>query len=153
MLSTDSDRFLTIETNLPLFKKFLLFATEIVFLFFGFIFSMGVGVYLHFPGSKSGPVAFLLNFSLICIALIWFRRKTLNWAISAEATAWLRHRSWRRLHPRHAKYPRMLKRSLLWFPSFYSMLVLFFLPIASHGPLFRHAPRASLPIFNSIELV
>jgi hypothetical protein len=117
---------------LRLFKKFFLFAAEIVFLFFGFIFSTGVGVHLHFLGSKCGPVAFLLSFSLICIALIWFRRKTMNWTVSADATAWLRHRSWRRLHPRHVKYLRIFKRSLLWFPSLYSMLVLLFLPTVSH---------------------
>jgi hypothetical protein len=90
-----------------------------------------VGIYLHSLGSKSGPVAFLLVFSLIC-AVPLFRRKTLNWTISADATAWLRHRSWRQFHPRHVKYLGIFKRSLLWFPSLCSMLVLFFLPTTSH---------------------
>ena len=115
-----------------LFKKFFLFATELVFLFFGFMFSMGFAVYLDSLGSKFAPVAFLLGFSLICAALVWFRRKTGKWTIAADAIAWLADRSWRQLHPRRAKYFRILQRFFLWFPSLCSTLVLFFLPVASH---------------------
>jgi hypothetical protein len=117
---------------LRLFKKLFLFITELVFLFLGFVFSMGFAVYLDSLGSKFAPAAFLLGFSLICVALVWFRRKTGKWTIAADATAWLADRSWRQLHPHRAKYFRILQRSFLWFPSFCCALVLFFLPIASH---------------------
>jgi hypothetical protein len=117
---------------LRLLKKFFLFATELVFLFFGFIFSMGFAGYLDSLGSKFASVAFLLGFSLTGAALVWFRRKTGKWTITADATAWLAHRSWRHLHPRRAEYLHILQRSFLWFPSLCSALVLFFLPVASH---------------------
>lgn len=106
-----------IETHLRLFKKCLLFTTELVFLFVGFMFSMGSAVYLDSLGSKFGLLAFLLGFSLICTTLIWFRRKTRKWTLAADATAWLAHRSWRQLHPRRARYLRILQCSLLFFPT------------------------------------
>jgi len=93
---------------------------------------MAPALYLDSIGSKVAAVAFLPGFAVICTALVWFRRKTAKWTIPADADAWLAHRSWRRLHPRRAKYLRFLQRSLLFLPSLYSALVLFFLPVASH---------------------
>ena len=113
-----------------LFKRFFLFAAELVFLFFGFMFSMGLAVYPGSLGYKFAPVAFLLGFYAVCTALVWFRRKTGKWTIAADA--WLAHRSWRLLHPCRARYLQILRCSFLWFPSICSALVLFFLPVASH---------------------
>lgn len=116
-----------------LFKKFLLFISELVFLFFGFVFSLGLAAYLDFIGIKlAAVIAFLLIFILICAAPIWFRRKAGNWTVAADATAWLAHRSRRQLHPRRAKYLRIVQRTFLWFPSICAAFVLFFLPAASH---------------------
>jgi hypothetical protein len=117
---------------LRLFKKFLLFVSELAFLFFGFVFSLGLAAYLDLIGIKFAPAAFLLIFFLICAALIWLRRKTGNWTVAADATAWLARRSWRQLHPRRAKHLRIVQRSFLWFPSICAAFVLFFLPVASH---------------------
>jgi len=117
---------------LRLLKKFFLFAAELVFLFLGFIFSVSFAVYLGYLGSKFASVVFLIGFSTICAVLFWFRRKTGKWTIAADANAWLAHRSWRQLHPRRAKYLRILHRSFLWFPSLCAAIVLFFLPVASH---------------------
>ena len=130
-----------------LFKRFFLFAAELVFLFFGFMFSMGFAVYLGSLGYKFAPVAFLLGFSVICVVLVWFRRKTGKWTIAADATAWLTHRSWRLLHPRRAKYLHILQCSFLWFPSVCSALALFFLPSpcsAMRGEEFREFPLRRL---------
>lgn len=123
---------IALETHLRLFKKFLLFVSELAFLFFGFAFAVGLTGYLDSVGIKFVPVAFLLIFVLILAAPIWFRRKAGNWTVAADATAWLAHRSWRRLHPRLAKYLRMLYRCVLCVPSLCAALVLFFLPVASH---------------------
>jgi hypothetical protein len=117
---------------LRLFKKFLLFVSELAILFFGFVFSVGLTGYLDSIGIKFAPVAFLLIFFLICAAPVWFRRKAGNWTLAADATAWLSHRSWRQLHPRRAKRLRIVQRSFLWFPSICAAFVLFFLPVASH---------------------
>jgi hypothetical protein len=117
---------------LRFFKKFLLLASELVFLFVGLVFSMGFAYYLGSIGSRFPFVAFFLSFSLICTALVWFRHKTGEWTTAADATAWLAHRSWRQLHPRRAKYLRILQLPFLLFPSLCSALVVFFLPVASH---------------------
>jgi hypothetical protein len=124
---------IAVEIHLRLFKKFLLFISELVFLFFGFVFSLGLAAYLDFIGIKlAAVIAFLLIFILICAAPVWFRRKAGNWTVAADATAWLAHRSRRQLHPRRAKYLRIVQRSFLWFPSVCAAFVLFFLPVASH---------------------
>jgi hypothetical protein len=117
---------------LRFFKKFLLIASELVFLFVGLVFSMGFSYYLGSIGSRFPFVAFFLVFSLICAALVWFRHKTGEWTTAADATAWLARRSWRQRHPRRAKYLRILQLSFLLFPSLCSALVLFFLPVTSH---------------------
>jgi hypothetical protein len=117
---------------LRFFKKFLLFASELVFLFVGLVFSMGFSYYLGSIGSRFPFVAFFLVFSLICAALVRFRHKTGEWTTAADATAWLARRSWRQRHPRRAKYLRILQLSFLLFPSLCSALVLFFLPVTSH---------------------
>jgi hypothetical protein len=117
---------------LRLFKKFLLFVSELVFLFFGFVFSLGLAAYLDSIGVKFAPAAFLLIFFLTCAALNWFRRKAGNWTIAVDATAWLAYRSWRQLHPRRAKHLRIVQQFFLWFPSICAAFVLFFLPAASH---------------------
>jgi len=96
------------------------------------MYSMGFAVYLDSLGSKFASLAFFLGFSLICATLIWFRRKSGKWTLAADAAAWLAHRSWRQLHPRGARYLRILQRSFLLFPSLCSAFVLFFLPVASH---------------------
>jgi hypothetical protein len=129
---TRSVVFFATETHLRLFKKFLLFVSELAFLFFGFVFSVGLAAYLDSIGTKFAPVAFLLIFFLICAAPIWFRRKTGNWTVAADATVWLAHRSWRQLHPRRAKHLRIVQQSFLCFPSVCAAFVLFFLPVASH---------------------
>ena len=115
-----------------LFKKLFLFATELAFLFFGFIFSVSFAVYLYSIGTKLAPAAFLLGMAVVCAALLWFRRKTGKWTIGADANAWLAHRRWGQLHPRYARYLRILQRSFIWFPSLCAAFVLFFLPVASH---------------------
>ena len=115
-----------------LFKKFLLFTSELVFLFFGFIFAAVLAAYLNSLGSRFALLALVLGFTLICAAVVWFRCKTEKWSIAADAKAWLGYRSWRKLHPRCAKYLRILQTISLLLPAACSMLVLFFLPVASH---------------------
>jgi hypothetical protein len=115
-----------------LIKNGFLLVIELAFLFFGCLFSAGFALELHSTGHKSGPVVFVLAFSLVCTALVWFRRKTGKWTAAADADAFLAYRSWRRLHPRRAKYSRVVGRSLIWLPSLFSAFVLFFLPVASH---------------------
>jgi hypothetical protein len=117
---------------LRLLKKFFLFAAELAFLFFGSIFTLGFAAYLVSVGRKIAPIPFLLGFSLICAAPVWFRHKTGKWTVAADATAWLAHRSWRQMHPRRAKYLRIFQLSFLLFPSLCAAFTLFFLPVASH---------------------
>lgn len=112
-----------------LLKKFVLFITELIFLF---MLSLGFRVCMESSDSKFAPFAFVISSGLIFMAVAWFRRKREKWSIAADATVWLARRSWRRLHPRRAKYLRILQQSFLWFPSLCSALVLFFFPVASH---------------------
>ena len=113
-------------------KKFLIFAAELVFLFVGFILSVSFAASLDYLDSRLDIIGFLLGFSIVGAVLVWSRRKTEKWTIAADASHWLAYRSWRRLHPRRAKYLRILQRSLLCFPSLCGAFVLFFLPVASH---------------------
>jgi hypothetical protein len=113
-------------------KKFVLLATELVFLFFGIMFSIGLAAYLDSVDSKLAFLALLLGLFLTSATLVWFRRNAGQWTVVADANAWLAQRSWRQLHPRRAKYLRTLKRGALWLPSLCSTLVLFFLPVTSH---------------------
>jgi hypothetical protein len=115
-----------------LLKKFVLLATELVFLFFGIMFSIGFAAFVASAGSKFAFAALLLGFFLTSAPLVWFRRKAGQWTVVADAKAWLAQRSWRKLHPRRAKYLRILHRGTLWLPSLCSTLVLSFLPVASH---------------------
>lgn len=115
-----------------LLKKSFLFSTELVFLFVGFVVSLGFSVYLHDAGLKFGPVVFVLVFSLVCTAWVWFRRKTGKCTTAADAEAFLALRNWRRLHPRRAKYFRSVRRSFIWLPSIFAAFALFFLAVASH---------------------
>ena len=133
-----------------LFKKFLLFATELIFLFFGLLFVAGFVTYLDSDGIRFAALYCAFGFFFVGAVLVWFRRKTGKWTINADAAAWIEHRSWCQLHPRRAKNFRILKYSLLWFPSACAAIVLFFLPFASHigqlgSPLVPHY-RISLPI-------
>lgn len=121
-----------IETHLRLVKKALLFAGEIVFMFLGVVFSLIAGVYPGMFDARLGFLAFLVSFSLICGALIWFHRKTGNWFIAADAAAWLAHRSRQQLHHGQSKYIHTALRSLLWLPSLLAAFVLVFFPVASH---------------------
>jgi hypothetical protein len=113
-------------------KKFVLLATELVFLFFGIMFSIGFAAFVDSTGSKFAFVALLLGFFLTTASLVWFRRKAGQWTVVADAKAWLAQRSWRQLHPRRAKHLRTFQRGFLWLPSLCSALVFLFLPVASH---------------------
>jgi hypothetical protein len=113
-------------------KKFFLFATEFVFLFVGCVVSLGFSAYLHDAGLKFGTVIFIVDFSLVCAAWFWFRRKTGRWTTAADAEAFMALRYWRRLHPRRAKYFRAVRRCFIWLPSICAAFALFFLPVASH---------------------
>lgn len=115
-----------------LFKKFLLFASELAFLFIGLIFAAVFAAYLNSLDSRFSLLAFVLGFILVCAAAVWFRGKTAKWNIAADAKAWLEYRSWRKLHPRGARLLRILQFFFLLFPTGCSILVLFFLPVASH---------------------
>lgn len=133
-----------------LIKKCFLFTTELSILFFGFVFSLGYAVFMFSRGHKCGPFLFILSFSLVCVALVWFRGKTEKWTTAADAKAFLTHRSWRRLHPRRAKYLRTARRWLIWLPSLLAAFVLLFLPVASHvfyfGGQFVPHYRVSIPL-------
>jgi hypothetical protein len=128
-----------------LIKKVFLFVTELAFLFFGFLISLGPALALSSTGHKSGPVVFIVAFSLVCTALVWFRRKTGKWTAVTDAEAFLAHRSWRRHHPRSAKYFRAVRPWLIWLPSLIAAFVLFFLPAASH---FFYIGRSIIPHYR-----
>jgi hypothetical protein len=130
---------------LRLLKKFFLFAAELLFFFLGFIFSLSFAAYLDYWGNRFALIGFLLGFSIFCAVLVWIRRKTGKWTIAADAKAWLAYRSWRQIHPRRAKYLRILHRTFLWFPSICGAIVLFFLPVASH---IRHPGTHVVPHYR-----
>jgi hypothetical protein len=117
---------------LRLLKKFFLLAAEFAFLFFGFAFSMGLADYVDSIGGKFAPAMILIGFALVCATLVWFRRKTGKWTITADANAWLAHRIWGQLHPSGARCLRVFQRSFIWLPNLCAAFVLFFLPVASH---------------------
>lgn len=116
------------------FIKLLLFTGELAILFFGIVFSLLLGAvfYFDFTWGKLALIPSFLGLVLTIAILLLFRRKTRRWEIENEAASWVADRSYRRLHPRQARYLRFLHRCLLWLPSICAAFVFFFLPVASH---------------------
>lgn len=119
-------------TRMRFLKRNLLRLAEIGVLVFGFSFSVAlagaitsVGIYGH------ETITAFSGFCLTVVVLLLFRRKTRQWKTESDAAAWMAHRSWRQLHPRKARYMRMLRRWLMWLPSGCAALTVFFLPVAS----------------------
>jgi len=138
---------------LRLLKKLLLFSIEFLILFMGLILSLGVAAYLTDDARTRALVfwfTFLACFVLVCALVIWFRAKTQTWTLEADATAWLKCRARRKLHPRRTKYLRTVRYCLLCLPSLCAAFGLFFLPAASHVLYFDRQPiphyRTTVPM-------
>jgi hypothetical protein len=113
-------------------KKGLVLSAEFVFIVVGFIVSLASAFYLHLTNRRAASFACVFEFALICAALAWFRGSSAKWAVDADPARRLTSRSRRQLHPRRARYFRILQRFLLLLPIFCAAFVVVFLPLASH---------------------
>ncbi len=94
------------------------------------------------------PWTFWFGSSLTVVEFFLFRRRTRPWKIEYDAVAFELNRAERRLHPRRARYKRIIGRTLLWAPSAVAAFVLLFFPVVSHlvHPSSRYLLRYRIPI-------
>jgi len=117
-------------------KRTLLFASEVGLLLFGLVGStvLGGALRIHFE-SSAGILPDLVSWSGLAFTiagLVIFRRRTLPWKIEYDAEGWELFKVECKEHPAHARYRRIVRRSLLWVPSLIAALVVFFFPVVSH---------------------
>lgn len=98
-----------------------------------------------FPDAPDGAallIVIVAGNAVMNALLIYYRRKTRDRWIRAEAAKWLRNRS------RHKRLHRAA-HLLLWLPSVFALWVLIFLPLATHliiHPSSRYLPDYRIPI-------
>jgi hypothetical protein len=93
-------------------------------------------------------IAFVFANFLMNFLLIYHRHKTRDRWIEAEASRWLRRRS-QGTSIAASRWQRKLKRSILWLPSVCALLMLTFLPLATHitiHPSSHYLPEYRIPI-------
>ena len=123
-------------------KRFLVFATEALVLLVGVVLSFAVAGYFD-----SGWT-FCVGLLLTIVEFFRFRRRTLSWKIRYDAVGFELSRAERRLHPRRARYRRIIGRTLLWLPIATAAFVLLFFPVATHvvHPGSRYFEHYRIPI-------
>jgi hypothetical protein len=118
------------------------FLTEVGVLVVGVVLSFAVAAYF-----ESGWT-FGFGLVLTVVEFIAFRRRTRPWKIGYDAECFELSRAERSLHPRRARFKRIIGRTLLWVPSVIAALVLFFFPIVTHlaHPSSRYLTHYRVPI-------
>lgn len=90
----------------------------------------------------------LVWLALTVVEFFRFRRRTRPWKISFDAVGFEIGRAESRLHPRRARFKRIVGRTLLWVPSAIAIFVLLFFPVVSHivHPGSRYFEHYRVPI-------
>jgi len=131
-------------------KRFLVFASELGVLVVGVIVSLALGAsFFGYLGDSWAQAAFCSGLLATVAGFVALRHKTRPWKIEYDAVGWAARRAERKLHPIRSKYKRIAGRTLLCVPSAVALLVLLFLPVASHmmhpGPRYLGHYRVSIP--------
>jgi len=113
-------------------KRILLSLMEVGFLVFLFILTSALAIFLESVAKIHYEYGLLLGTAFSLYGWFLTQKSTRQWKIEYDAARWIEKRSKLTLHPHRARYLRLARRSLLWVPSAFASLVLFFFPIATH---------------------
>lgn len=138
-------------------KRLLLTAKELAVFLLGLILSLVLTVVVSQAGFRGIDLPLVLFSGLLFTSFVVsrVRRKDAPRKFAYDVAGWALDQSERKLHPRRRKFKRILIGVLVSLPSAVALLVLFFLPVATHlrHPGSQYFPHYRIPIPWSVAVL